>query len=571
MIQLHLNAKTTMLVDYSTKILTTTVNTTENAELFETFKPKIEAYKKILKEAVLPEFCLPEELIPKFDGGNVIGIPEKILTESEIEITELKAVDLAAKIAKGDYTSVEVFKAYAKRGTAAHQLTNCGMQLFIDEGLKRAEELDEYFIKNGKTVGPLHGVPISIKEHYDYKGKITHGGYVSLIDNVSTETNKCVQILYDAGSVFYIRTTEPQSLMHLCSNNNITGLAKNPHNTNLTTGGSSSGEGAIAAMKGSALGLGSDIGGSIRCPAAFCGVWGLRPTQKRITMLPMVPAGEKVQELVGVVLGPLARSAEDLELFMKVQIDAKPWENDASIIPLPWRDIKELNANELKVAIVYDDNVVKPTPPIIRGLKHTSEKLKAAGVKVVEWESSGVAECIAACGNGYNGDSNYGQKKLLGGSGEPLCKLTTTALSFGCGDEGLSVKEYQSSTYTREFYRAEYLKQMASLDVDFIISPTYVSVAAEPETVHYWGYTNLWNILDYPNVVFPTNLKCDPNLDPVDTTYIARNDIEKYEYSLYDDPKKFEGAPISVQVTGRRWHDEETIKAAKLIESIVNA
>lgn len=560
-----------MLVDYTTKILGNTENTTTNAELFETFKPKIEAYRAALQAGILPEYSLPEALIPKVLGLNVIDIAEKILTKSEIEITELKAVDLAAKIAKGEYTSVEVFKAYAKRGTAAHQLTKCGMELFIEEGLKRAEELDDHFKETGKTVGPLHGVPISIKEHYDYKGKITHGAYVSKIDNISTETNKCVQILYDAGCVFYIRTSEPQSLMHLCSNNNITGLTFNPHNTNLTTGGSSSGEGAIAAMKGSAMGLGSDIGGSIRCPAAFCGVWGLRPTQRRVVMLPMVPAGDKVQELVEVVLGPLGRSAEDLALFMKVQIDAQPWKMDASIIPLPWREVKEPTTKELKVAIVYDDGVCKPTPPIARGLKQTAEKLKAAGVKVVEWKSSGVAECIAACGNGYNGDGNYGQKKLLGGSGEPLCELTNIALGFGCGDKGVSTKDYQMSTFTREYYRSAYLKQMAELDVDFIISPTYVSVAAEPETVHYWGYTNLWNILDYPNVVFPTNLKCDPELDPVDVDFIPRNDIEEYEYSLYDDPKKFQGAPIAMQVTGRRWHDEETIMASKVIESIVNS
>ncbi|GMF32677.1 unnamed protein product [[Candida] boidinii] len=177
------------------------------------------------------------------------------MTKEELEIINLTGCKLAEKIASGEYTSVTVFKAYAKRATMAHQLTNCAMELFTDEGLKRAEELDEYFKKNGKTVGFLHGLPVSLKEHYDYKGRITHAGYVAYIDRVSEEwclTSKC---LYDQGAVFYIRTTEPQCLMHLCSNNNITGKCLNPTNTSLTPGGSSSGEGALAAMKGSVFGL----------------------------------------------------------------------------------------------------------------------------------------------------------------------------------------------------------------------------------------------------------------------------------------------------------------------------
>lgn len=554
----------------TSRIITTFENTTENQTLFETFKPKIEQYRAKLSAGILDEYKLPDELIPTESGIDVTSIPEKIMSEKEIAITELKAVDLASKIATGEFTAVEVFNAYAKRATAAHQLTNCAMELFMDEGLQRAKELDAFFEKEGKTVGPLHGVPVSIKEHYDYKGKVTHGGYVGLLDNISTETNQCLQILYDAGAVYYIRTSEPQCLMHLCSNNNITGLTKNPRNTNLTTGGSSSGEGAITAMKGSALGVGSDIGGSIRCPAAFCGVWGMRPTQKRIPLLPLVPAGEKVQDAVNCSLGPFARCAEDLELFMKVELFSEPWKNDPTLVRIPWKEVSAPVAKEIKVAIIYDDGVVKPTPPILRGLKTAAEKLTAAGVKVVEWDAKDVAECIAACGDAYNADGNYGQKSLLGLSGEPLCKLSKTALSFGCGGKGMSATEFESVFYTRNKYQGIVAKQMESLDVDFILSPAYVSVAAEPEKVQYWGYTNLWNILDYPNVIFPTGLVCDATLDAPDANYKPRSDIEKYEYGLYDDANKFVGAPISLQLTARRFYDEELVKASKLVAEIIN-
>lgn len=552
-------------------------NTTElkidpsNPEQFAEFIPKIAAYRKRLQEGVLEQYKIPDDELPEMDGLDVTSIPEKYLTAKEVEITNLKAVTLAQMIAQGVYTSVEVFNAYAKRATMAHQLTNCAMELFVEEGLTRAKELDDYYKQTGNVIGPLHGVPVSLKEHYDYKGKITTGGYVGLIDNVSEKTNECVQILYDAGAVFYIRTSEPQMLMHLCSNNNITGKTKNPRNTNLSPGGSSSGEGAIAAMKGSALGVGSDIGGSIRAPAGFCGVWGLRPTQKRVAMANMIPSGEVTQEVVVPVLGPLARSAEDLDLFMKVQCNAEPWKNDATLIPLPWREVPTPEPKQLKIAICYDDGVVKPSPPILRGLEFAAKQLINAGVKVVKWDSFKVAECVEATYNGYNADGNAGQLHYLELSGEPILELSKWQLNVGCGFDAQTVPQYQRDAGLRDATRVKYLQKMKELDVDFILSPVYSNVAPIPETCHYWGYTSLWNLLDFPNVVFPTGLECDPALDSPDKAYTPRNDYEAYEYALFDNPETFKGAPINLQLTGKRWFDEELVKASQVTASIIAA
>ncbi|KAH3663521.1 hypothetical protein OGAPHI_004922 [Ogataea philodendri] len=546
------------------------VNTTEDPELFATYKPKIEAYKARLAAGVLPEYALPTDLLPQKLGVDATLIATKHLSDSELKIVDTPAYILVDEIASGKLTSVEVFKAYAKTATAAHQLTNCAMELFVDEGLKRAEELDAYYKKTGKTVGPLHGVPISLKEHYNYKGRITHGATVGMIDNVTEGFCSLLELLYNAGAVFYVRTTEPQSLMHLCSNNNITGLCKNPANTALTTGGSSSGEGAIVTLKGSAMGVGSDIGGSIRAPAAFCGCWGLRPTQKRVTELDLTTNTLGAPEAVVAVLGPLARCAQDLDLFMKVQADSKPWENDPTIIPLPWRTVAAPATKDLKVAIMYDDGVVKPTPPILRGLKVAAEKLKAAGATVVEWESFGVEELVATVNCMYNSNGNTAQKKSFAKSGEPLQELTKIALSFGKGDEMLTALEEHMLVYTRETYRVKYHNKMKELGIDFILSPTYASVAAKPETIHYWGYTSLWNILDFPNVIFPTGLRCDPSLDAPDKSYQPRSELEKYEYELYDDAENFKGAPISLQLTGKRWFDEEVVKASEIIHKIIS-
>lgn len=547
-------------------------NDTEDESKFKKFIPRIEAYRKKLEDGIKPEYSLPANFLPKdLDKGiDVTKIPEKVLNGSELAITEMSGTDLSIKIADGELTSVEVFKAFAKRATIAHQLTNCAMELFVDDGLKRAQELDDYFSKTGQTVGPLHGLPISLKEHYNFKGRVTHSAFVSKLDNITNNWSTTVENLRDAGAVFYVRTTEPQTLMHLCTYNNITGACRNPRNTSLTAGGSSSGEGAIGAMKGSVFGLGSDIGGSVRCPAAFCGIWGLRPTQKRLSMHNVESAfGLKIQESVQCVLGPLARSAQDIDLFMKSIIAQEPWKKDPCTLPLPWRKVPLPSASSLKIAICYDDGVVMPTPPIQRALKIASEKLEAAGVKVVEWKPIKVKELVEACSSMYNADANFSQKTALAASGEPLAPLSKVALSFGCADKGVSVTDNQRLNGIRDQGRQDYHDTLEKEGIDFILSPVYVSVAAKPSTVKYWGYTNLWNILDFPNVVFPTGLEVSLELDGVDTHYEPRNEYESYEYSLYSSPDDFKGAPISLQITGRRYQDEELVMASEVIADII--
>ncbi|OBA21778.1 amidase [Metschnikowia bicuspidata var. bicuspidata NRRL YB-4993] len=550
-------------------------NDTTDPAKFENWKTKITAYCQKLSAEVKGPYNIADSELPLDDvlesGINAIEFGEKFLLTEEKEITELEGTVLAKKIAAGEISSVQAFEAYAKRAVIAHQLTNCAMELFLDESLQRAKDLDEYFTKNGKVVGVLHGLPVSVKEHLDIKGKVTHSSFVGWLDHVSSETSISVQNLYDQGAILYVRTSEPQTMMHLCSNNNITGKTRNPWNTKLTPGGSSSGEGAIAAMKGSVFGLGSDIGGSVRAPAAFCGVWGLRPSSKRLS-LKHTSCGyvDQVQELVFPVLGPLARSADDLDLFMKAIIDKEPWKTDAEVLPIPWRDAPEPKPQTLKIAIIYDDGYVKPTPPIIRGLKTAAKKLVDAGVSVVEWDNINVKEIVEATYAGYNYDGNHTQKKQLAVSGEPLLPLTAKTFSFGCGDAGLSGLDVQKLCYIRDKNRNQYLMQMNDQGIDFILSPTYVSVASKPETIHYWGYTNLWNMLDFPNVIFPTGIHVDSELDAKDTTYVARNDVEEYEYGLYTSPEDFLGAPVALQLTGRRYTDETVVKAAKVLQAIIS-
>jgi amidase len=121
-------------------------------------------------------------------------------------------------------------------------------------------------------VGPLHGLPISLKEQISVAGHATNAGLVCWIDHVVDEDADIVRTLRRLGAVIFARTNQPQSLMHLETDNNIYGPTVNPRNRRLTAGGSTGGEAALMAMCGTPLGIGGDIGGSIRCPAALNGV-----------------------------------------------------------------------------------------------------------------------------------------------------------------------------------------------------------------------------------------------------------------------------------------------------------
>lgn len=547
----------------------------EDPEKFKKWVPVIAKYRQDLEDALVPEYKveLPkpiDQLVEEQFNPVKYLYDQKLLTPQEFDITDSSATDLAKKISEG-LSSVTVLKAFAKRLVICHQFTNSAMQVFIDEGIKRAEFLDDYLKKNGKTIGPLHGLPISLKEHIFYKGKVTHGSYVAKMEDVSSEHAVSVKILEDLGAVFYVRTTQPQTLMHLDSQNNVTGLTRNPYNLSLSSGGSSSGEGAIVAFGASALGVGSDIGGSIRAPAAYSGCVGLRPSTRRISAAGLI-SGSAGQESVVGVQGPMARSVDDLELWMKTYInEGKPWEVDAQSLPMPWRDVAKPEAKDLTIAVIYDDGVCRVTPPIKRGLKYTVDKLKAAGANIVEFTPMKAAEAVDIVNKMYTCDGNYMQRKFLAASGEPLAKLTKWAMNVGGGAKALTVKENRELNYFRDSLRTEYTKFMVDNKIDYILSPAYSNVAPQSEKVYNWSYTSLWNILDFPTLTFQTGLSQDPEVDQweaADLDYKYRSPAEQLENENYD-PKKFVGAPIGLQLSSRRYFDEEVIAGGKTVVDVL--
>lgn len=199
--------------------------------------------------------------------------------------------------------------------------------------------------------------------------------------------------------------------------NNVFGRTVNPLNRKLTSGGSSGGESALIAFKGSPLGVGTDIGGSLRIPAACTGIFTLRPSHGRFTTQ-RCRSGLAGQEAVLSVNGPMARTLEDITLFARTVVESQPWLVDPKCLPIPWRDVEP--KKKLKIALMTNDGIVMPTPPVTRALKETTDKLRSAGHEIVTWDPKLHSRAVEFLGQMFVADGGKSVRALLAPTEEPF-------------------------------------------------------------------------------------------------------------------------------------------------------
>jgi amidase len=219
-------------------------------------------------------------------------------------------------------------------------------------------------------------------------------GYVGWIGTFQGETgtgnekvfeSEIVRELRNLGAVLYCKTSVPSTLMIGETVNNIIGYTTNPKNRHLSCGGSSGGEGALIALRGSVLGFGTDIGGSIRIPAAFCGQYGLKPSAGRMPYEGLANSMDGQNSILSVI-GPLSSTIGGLRLALKSVLSQLPWLHDPMVHELPWRADQDAqvrgSTDSLAFGILRHDNSVTPHPPVARALEEVVRVLRAAGNKV---------------------------------------------------------------------------------------------------------------------------------------------------------------------------------------------
>ncbi|KAL8934867.1 MAG: hypothetical protein Q9211_005007 [Gyalolechia sp. 1 TL-2023] len=538
---------------------------------------------KDLRDASISRIQPPVPDVPADLPANVTDIPKHLLSTDEVLITETSTEDLVSLLASGELTSTAVVKAFLRRAGIAQKLTNCVTELLSDEALSRAKSLDDYLNKHKHPVGPLHGLPVSVKEHIGMKGRGLNGGFVSWWDHKGEGDANVLKILWQAGCVFYVRTTEPQTLMHLETSNNLYGVTVNPFNRKLTCGGSSGGEGALLGLRGGCLGVGSDIGGSVRSPSANCGLYGLRPTSYRVPVNGWTATMEGQEQIVAVI-GPLSTSLEGVKLFMRTVLSAKPWLVEPSCLPIPWRDeddhLPTRHGKTLRVAVLWSDDIVKPHPPVNRALKEVVHKMEGIPeIEVTTWTPYKHDEAWEIIASIYFADGAKEETDAISASGEPWRPLSKFIIQENPYVKYLSVEEVWYWTSRREQYRRAYAKvwnETATSTgpkgepegmVDVILAPVGPGAAPPLDHAKYWGYTSQWNLLDYPALVFPVS-KVDPSIDKTED-YQPMNEKDAFNHRLYE-PERYRDAPVSLQLIGRRYEDEKVIQAMEYIRSRID-
>lgn len=347
---------------------------------------QIAAEKKLQQANKIPKAWLISADTHR-NSGNVLGVPVTcgILDKVECEITsEYDATALLEKLKSGIWSAEQVTIAFCKRAAIAQQLVNCLTEIFFDEAIERARQLDKERQQglSGNALRPLHGLPISLKDSFQMAGYDTSTGLACYVNEPAVENSSLAAMLLDLGAVLYCKTNLPQSIMTGDTDNNVFGRTLNPRNEHLTVGGSTGGEGALIALRGSVLGVGTDIFGSIRIPSVCNGLYGFRPS------VGVVPHGG-VRDLdvpgrdgIRSTAGPMATSIRDCYLFAKTLMHAGTWRYDSTVISLPWTNVKA--KERLRIAVVDDDGIFTPTPPIRRAMKEAATLLeKSESIEVV--------------------------------------------------------------------------------------------------------------------------------------------------------------------------------------------
>ncbi|KAL8377494.1 hypothetical protein RB595_008257 [Gaeumannomyces hyphopodioides] len=396
------------------------------------------------------------------------------------------------------------------------------------------------------------------------KGVDSTIGYVASADKPAAEDSTVVQLLRDSGAVFYAKSNVPTTLTSGETVNGLFGRTVNPRNRTLSPGGSSGGEAALVTFRASFLGVGTDIGGSVRHPCSFTGLYGLRPSHGRVPhrRVPTTYAAGQTDVLRPSV-GPLCRSPDDVRLFMATLAALQPWRLDPLCLHLPWRVDQERLPPRLCFGLSYGDGVVAPTPPLRRALDMVRARLLAAGHGVIEHTAHEIREADEIIGRmSWTAEGNGGDEFPRRGADRPgELSMSSSSSSgaaglkgggwFGAGAGGLTAPPTQvvraqtvSETWQNQQARSLLFRKWSDRwertaarpgangrVMDALIMPSTPFPAVRHERGLPWHYGQLSPLLDLTTGVFPvTKVDLVKDVVPPDWRPISDKDLEVMKF-----------------------------------------
>jgi fatty acid amide hydrolase len=503
-------------------------------------------------------------------------------TRSSPSVCDLPATELALKIGHGELSAVEAVEAYIARIEHVNPSLNALVVKRYGEARAEAREIDRKRAA-GESLGPLAGVPVTIKECLDLEGTPSTFGIPSRKAALAHSDEKHVARLRAAGAIVLGKSNAGQLLLMIETDNPLYGRTNNPYDLERTPGGSSGGEGALLATGASALGLGTDLAGSARVPASFCGVVGLKPTTGRCDDLGRfsVPVGQRT---VASQVGVLGRYVGDVALGLEIiNGGASPALDGSLAAAMPLRDPAAVDISTLRVAYYTDDGTFTAAPAVRRAVREATAQLEARGATVRAWSPPDAARARDLVLGLLSADGFAGCARALGRDARDprIAKIELAARSkwladvfLGLSGRGRLKREVIANyghTDTDHYwqlveatldYRQRFLDAFAGFDA--IVCPATALPAfrhgAADELVLAGTYTCLYNLLGWPSGVVPaTRVRAGEETDRAPSN-------DKMDRAACETERGSAGLPVGVQVAARPWREDVVLAGLKVIE-----
>ncbi len=505
-----------------------------------------------------------------------------------MQIHELSALQLKSHLETRQVSSRQIVQALIDRRHAVDAEVRAFVLEFDAEALQRADEADAARLR-GESWGLLHGLPVTIKENIDIAGTDSTMGLKNRRNQPAKTDAVTVRLLKEAGASVFGTTNVPQLLVAQEAENDIWGITHNPWNTARSPGGSSGGEAAALAAGMSALGIGTDIGGSIRIPAHFCGIHGLKPTVDRWSNRGSA-TGIAGQEMVRSQMGPMARHARDLALLMQAVDLPKAAQLDPAVPPWPIPDIAGVDLRGMRVGVTLDDGYLTPNAGIQRAVRLAADALRAAGATIVDYQPPG-PDLLFTWLAGISSDGGTTLRNMLAGEMparqlQPSVKAALlpspirallAAIFDARGDKRMArllrslgqkpVAELWALTNQRTLLRRAELDAWSAQQLDLVLCPPHTMpamlIGTSGDLTMTLSYAFRYVMLNYPAGVTPVTRVLEGET-------VRANPRDTVEKRCAAAELHADGMPVGVQVVAPPYREERVLAAMAAIEDVVS-
>ncbi len=445
---------------------------------------------------------------------------------------------MAEAIRSKRISPVELIEAHLQRIETWQPKLNAFVHLDSQAALQQARAAEDS-LSRGQPLGPLHGVPLTIKSCIDVAGWPCPAGSLLRKEYVPKQDAPLVARLKTAGAILLGNTNTPEFLMAYESDNLLSGRTSNPWDLTRTAGGSSGGEAAAIAAGCSAGGVGSDGGGSIRVPAHFCGMCGLKPTPGRVPATGHFPPGAGPFSWIGVV-GPMARAIADVRSLFEVMAGPDP--GDALSAPVSTRVYQEGELPSTRIGILESSALGRAAPEILAAVQHAAKLLASRGFVLEPFRLEGLDRALELWWLFFGPVIAHLFQQTVAGHENKLSPSFRDYLGHATSPNPVTLDPFIKACAERDLLRAKILRQMREAPI--LLSPVSSIPAFRHGEGNYrlgTGYRDTmrfsqWlNLVGFPGASVPLTLSK-------------------------------EGLPLGVQVIGRPFEEELVLAVAEALE-----